>query len=40
MDDAIEQDRELVSKLAKQALTNADKNNQRVARIAKRQLKK
>jgi hypothetical protein len=40
MHDAIEQDRELVSKLAKQAITKAEKSKQRVAKIANRQLKK
>ena len=40
MDDAIEQDRELVSKLAKQAITNADKKKQHVTKMAHRQLKK
>ena len=40
MDDAIEQDRELVSNLAKQAITNADKKKQHVRKMAQRQLKK
>ena len=40
MDDAIEQDRKLVSKLAKQAITNADKKKQHVTKMAHRQLKK
>ena len=40
MDDAIEQDRELVSKLSKQAITNADKNKQHVTKMAHKQLQK
>lgn len=40
MNDAIEQDRELVSNLAKQAITNADKKKQHVRKMAQRQLKK
>ena len=40
MDDAIEQDRELVSKLAKRVITNTDKKKQHVTKMAHRQLKK
>lgn len=40
MDDMIEQDRELVSKLAKQAVSSGRKNQQRVKAMAQRQLKK
>ena len=40
MDDMIEQDRKLVSKLAKQAVSSGRKNQQRVKKMAQRQLKK
>jgi uncharacterized protein (DUF2236 family) len=40
MDDMIEQDRELVSKLAKQGVSSGRKNQQRVKKMAQRQLKK
>lgn len=40
MDDMIEKDREVVSKLAKQALVNTNKNKERIRKQAMRQLKK
>ena len=40
MDDMIEKDREVVSKLAKQALGNTNKNKERIRKQARRQLKK
>jgi hypothetical protein len=40
VDDMIEQDRELVAKLAKQAVSSGRKNQQRVKKMAQRQLKK
>ena len=40
MDDMIEQDRKLVSKLAQQAIKSSEQSKQRVKKIAQRQLKK
>lgn len=39
MDDMIEQDRELVSKLAKQAIKSSQQRQQKIQKIAKRRLK-